>query len=95
LNGNGSEPIDPFLLEDRIDPVTFRLGNAADAYWHYSIRMDPTEMLEFRLDQKVYLARYTGINPFVWEDKEVTELQSYYRATCKLVKLENNPKRSG
>lgn len=42
-----------------------------------------------RTDQKVYIARYTGVGPEYWEGREVSELREWFDRTCELVKREN------
>jgi hypothetical protein len=93
LNGDGTFPLDPDLLYDRLNKVTYYHEGPVDAFWHYLVGSDPKEMLAFRMKQKVYLARYARISPEFWEDREVNELRAYYEATGNLVQMENDPSR--
>ena len=93
MSSDGSYPVDPDLAVERLNRITFLKLDAIDAYWHSLVDIDPKEMLTFRLDQKVYLARYAHISPEYWTDKPIHELNAYYEATGRLVQKENGPKR--
>ncbi len=89
MNGDGSYPLDPDVAYDRINKVTYYNNDASDAFWHYFVGLVPSEVLERRLKQKVYLARYARISPDFWEGRETNELRAYYKATIELVNEES------
>lgn len=93
MNGDGCFPLDPDLLYDRLNKVTFHRDAPIDAFWHYLIDFVPDEMLQMRVEQKVYLSRYARIPPDYWENREVLEMRQYLEATGNLVKRENSPVR--
>lgn len=67
-----------------------RVWGVVDAVWQFLIPpIDPLEQLAGRIKQKAYLARYARESVFVWEDREVSELDAYFKAVVDLISKEN------
>jgi len=67
-----------------------RGGSMSDAIWQFLIQLvEPKVRLESRVHQKMYLARYARESVFVWEDREVVELDAYFAALVTLISKEN------
>jgi hypothetical protein len=94
LSGDGIEPIDPDVQEDRIAEAAYWTGGREDGYWHLLADEDPAEAEKSRTMQKVYLARYARISPFEWEHRDVTELDQYFAALAELIQKENTLSRA-
>jgi hypothetical protein len=53
------------------------------------LAVDPVELLERRLREKLSLSRYGRIDPFAWEQRDINELRAYYGQLVELLKLEH------
>lgn len=67
--------------------LAFHCGSGP--YWDKHALIDPDEVLKSRTMQKVYLARYARQSLFEWEDREVSELQTFFEALSEILKQEN------
>jgi len=54
-----------------------------------SLELDPVELLDNRLREKMALSRYGRIDPFSWEHRDINELRDHYRVLVDLLKSEN------
>jgi hypothetical protein len=67
-----------------------RVGGIADAVWQFLIEpIDPQARLDARIKQKMYLARYGRESVFAWENRELSELDAYFKALVDLISKEN------
>lgn len=58
------------------------------AGWHF-IEVDPDELNRNRSRQRMYLARYGRQDYFVWESKDVQELDEAFEVLVEMIKQEN------
>lgn len=93
MRGDGIFPIDPTLLEARLDSIIPTTGHLTDSYWHHWYDEDPKEIEKYRMKQRLCLARYARQNIFDWENREVNELQSYYAELTDMIVKENETSR--
>jgi hypothetical protein len=66
-----------------------RVGGPADAVWQFLIDIDPTLRLKMRMRQKLYLARYGRVGIFDWEERELSELDAYFKALSDMLAEES------
>lgn len=60
----------------------------------YALSLDVGSLLSYRMQQKVYLARYGRIDPFSWSHRAVNELTVYYKAVSELLGKEKGLSRA-
>lgn len=51
-------------------------------------QLEPEDLLRDRLHMKMALARYARIDPFTWEDRDVTEMREHFEALLEMLKRE-------
>lgn len=85
--------MDPDVRDDRLKRLNPHHGSSSDAYWYAGVRIDPQRILQVRLEQKAYLARYARMDVFQWEHREVGELNVYMKAVSEIIKSENESAR--
>jgi hypothetical protein len=80
--------MDPDVRDERVGRLCPCVGTHADAVWSHLIQIDPREMLDLRLRQTAFLARYGHQSVLQWADVEAVELGEHYRALADIVRAE-------
>ena len=79
----------------RLEKLIPHVWNLSDSIWQFLMTsIDPAEREQQRIKQKMYLARYGRESVFVWEDREVSELDTYFLALVDLISKENDIQRA-
>jgi hypothetical protein len=88
--GDRPFPIDPDVVAERLERLMPRVGGSVDAIWQFLLDpIDPKARLAGRIKQKMYLARYARESVFVWEHRDIGELDAYFAALVEIISKEN------